>query len=526
VRGFGATALLLVLSCSGRIWEPAPAPTPAGDALPRRIALLTNAELAASIQTLAALAQPPPVTIVASSARGLLGPEWIQVTAPAAYQYWETAHLAAIAARQSRPVLFDCPAGDEAACAPTTIEAFASRAFRRPLIEDELGDLLQVYQSERDAGGTYADGIEAVVEAVLQAPSFLYRTELGQPDADVYRLTAFELAGFVSYFLTGNLPDDALWQAASAGALSTEAELQQQVERVLRTPAAQTHLTSVLMRWLRADDVVLVEKASPDFTPALAQSMREETERFLHDTLWNGDGTLAAMLTSERLRVDPRLAAHYQVDYPAGATGWISVEAPRDQRAGLLTQGSLMSRLSGVSDSSVVRRGLFVARDLLCLKISPPGAGVVEAAAGALAALPDERARSDYRRQTRPCSACHTTLDPYGLIFEPYDELGRHRDQLNGAAIDASWNFEAGSTPGRIVGARELATRLSTTPEVQACVARHLAEHALGHELNLDDTSALDAITAQFAQSAGGWPGLLRDLASWPAVRTRRGALQ
>ena len=51
-----------------------------------------------------------------------------------------------------------------------------ARAFRRPLADDEVKALLNMY---RDALPDAQMGLQLIMEASLQAPSFLYRTELG-----------------------------------------------------------------------------------------------------------------------------------------------------------------------------------------------------------------------------------------------------------------------------------------------------------------------------------------------------------
>src|SRR5262245_32876634 len=77
--------------------------------------------------------------------------------------------------------------GDLRGCAATFIDAFATRAFRRPIVDEERTGLLAVYDTAaggKDAQGktigTFADGIQAVIRAVLLSGSFLYVTELGR----------------------------------------------------------------------------------------------------------------------------------------------------------------------------------------------------------------------------------------------------------------------------------------------------------------------------------------------------------
>ena len=61
------------------------------------------------------------------------------------------------------------------------------------------------------ATGGFQGGIQLMLEAVLQSPSFLYREELGAPDPSlpkgVVRLTDYEVASELSFLLTGSMPD-------------------------------------------------------------------------------------------------------------------------------------------------------------------------------------------------------------------------------------------------------------------------------------------------------------------------------
>jgi len=85
-------------------------------------------------------------------------------------------------------------------------------------------------------------GVELAVQAVLSAPSFTYRGEIGAADASgAARLTAHEIASELSFMLTDAPPDDELHAAAESGALSSPDEIASQVERMLGLPAVQRH---------------------------------------------------------------------------------------------------------------------------------------------------------------------------------------------------------------------------------------------------------------------------------------------
>ena len=87
----------------------------------------------------------------------------------------------------------------EAACLDQFLASFPARAFRRPITESERTRLAGIYQVGADAGG-FSQGVQLVIETVLQSPEFLYREELGTLASDpvlprgFVRLTKYEIA--------------------------------------------------------------------------------------------------------------------------------------------------------------------------------------------------------------------------------------------------------------------------------------------------------------------------------------------
>ena len=89
-------------------------------------------------------------------------------------------------------------AAAQTTCAQTFIQAFAKKAYRRPVDATEITNLMKVYA--QGAMQDYATGVELMIQAVLISPSFVYRTELGPstltadatgkfPDTDADRRT-------------------------------------------------------------------------------------------------------------------------------------------------------------------------------------------------------------------------------------------------------------------------------------------------------------------------------------------------
>ena len=83
--------------------------------------------------------------------------------------------------------------------------------------------------------------VTVVVMAVLQEPEFVYRIEVGTPVAGrdgVQRLTPYQLASRLSYFLTSRPPDDALRAAVAGGSLGSSGGVANAVVAVMAATAA------------------------------------------------------------------------------------------------------------------------------------------------------------------------------------------------------------------------------------------------------------------------------------------------
>ena len=85
----------------------------------------------------------------------------------------------------SRRRIFTCrPAGvsNESACAKNIVTALSRRAYRRPATSDEVQTLLGFYKQGR-AEGTFEQGIEMALRAMLTSPAFLFRIERAPDNA-------------------------------------------------------------------------------------------------------------------------------------------------------------------------------------------------------------------------------------------------------------------------------------------------------------------------------------------------------
>src|SRR5205823_4457290 len=172
-----------------------------------------------------------------------------------------------------------------------------------------------------------------VVEGMLQSPKFLLHLEEG-PDC---RFPDYAVASRLSYFLWDTMPDTALLQAAAKGELASAGGIELIARRMLADPRAVQAGGEFFTQWLRLDRVrsaVKDKSIYPEFTPAVAVMMTEETQRLLGDMVWN-DRNFMEALTAGYGFLNPELSAYYGLPAPAGE--FQKVEFPAgSRRAGLL----------------------------------------------------------------------------------------------------------------------------------------------------------------------------------------------
>jgi hypothetical protein len=410
----------------------------------------------------------------------------------------------------------------EAVCVEVFIEDFGRRAFRRPLTEGEREALHLLYDSE--AGEGFAAGIELVLQAVLQSPHFLYRPEFGVEDdagGDVLRLSGWEVATRLSYFLWATTPDDELLDAAASGELDGLDGVMEHAERMLDDPRFEDAVTSFSHQWLGTEALGHFAKDAdmfPEFE-GLRGSFEDETSAFMRAAFANPDADLRELLTADYTYGDAALAEFYGVEFPLGEGEVARLELDPEQRAGIVTQAGVLAVHANENQTSPIQRGVFVRERLLCQSIPPPPPDVNDVPPDP---DPNSTARERFEQHTEDpaCSGCHVLLDPIGFGFEAYDAIGRHRTMDAGLPVDESGELVATrDIDGTFDGAVELAQRLAGSEEVSDCFASLWVEYGIGRSRQDADACSVDAVTEHFAASDGNLRALLLGVVASDAFR-------
>jgi hypothetical protein len=441
-------------------------------------------------------------------------------------RYFDAAGKLATAAVTKLPTLLPCDpnAMGEAVCLDKFLDTFARRAWRRPLEASERENLKKAFADGKTT--TFAEGIEAVVQVLLMSPQFLYRVELGKPvpGGKNLALTPHELASRLSYTLWGTMPDDQLFAAADGGKLVSRDDVRAQAERMLADPRAKGVLTRFADLNFHLDEIAEVDKDAdifPDFTDALREPLRQETQRLVDKVVWQGDGKLNALLTAETTFVNGTLAKYYGM---TGVTGDDYKEVPveKGKRIGILGHAGILA-VTGIPDdglTALVFRGIYVRERLLCQPLGDPPPN---AASESPPFTPTTTARewSEARQGKANCGACHRMIDPVGFGLENFDGAGRWRDMDRGKPIDSRGELSNTDVDGAFSGVVELAQRLGRSQTVSDCMATQWFRYGYGREETADDACTLGTLRTAFSKSGGNLRELMVALTQTDAFMFR-----
>lgn len=350
---------------------------------------------------------------------------------------------------------------------------FGRRAWRRPLTDEEAA---------RFAGL----GAEATVAAMLASPNFLFRAELGRADAHhagVRRYDGYDMASRLSFLLWQTTPDDALLDAAAAGALDNAAGVRAAAARLVASPRARAAL-------LRFFDEDLGLDAIDTLGPRGA-AMRSELEQAIETMVFDEQADVRGLLDLHGASVEP-------------------------QRVGLLGFAGILALGAHGSDSSPTLRGRFVRERLLGQIVAPPPPGADVSAASAFGgAHQTMRDRLAAHRADPACAGCHAQMDPLGLALEHFDGNGAWRDDDRGLPIDTRSDLDGIPFDGEA----QLSALLHDDPRVPQFLVTQLARHALGRMDTPGDAAFIAELTRNFAASGYRFLPLVVELTASPHFR-------
>jgi hypothetical protein len=399
-----------------------------------------------------------------------------------------------------------------AECAKKIIDSFATRAYGRPLHQEEKDALFARYDEGVTLGKTmladpkavHLDGLRSAVGSVLLAPQVLTRIESPPaPDFGGERdLDAYELASRLAFMFTGSIPDDELWRLATDGSLKEEDVLVAQATRLLDT-RTDAFVQQFMGQWF---DFRAYDSAAKG---SLESAMYQESWRTFADLVKEGK-PVTALVEPGFTYVNADLAKHYSLvgSFPAELT-----RVDTRERGGVLQQGSWLTASSSPLKTSPIHRGRLVQDRLLCKVVPPPDSTLFEQIQKVSASIPPSASVKERLEQHRnagdACKGCHEYMDPIGLGLEGFDQRGR----LRRAYADSGKEVEVASNLlGKPFGSfGELNAMIAALPDYQTCAAEKLSVYSLRRVVD-GKTPEDAALLSYLGHAEGGKPPSIKEM--------------
>jgi mono/diheme cytochrome c family protein len=429
-------------------------------------------------------------------------------------------------------VVSDNPYGD----AVSLLRRFATRAFRRPVSEDELRPFVALVRQRLDSGYRFEEAMRIGFKAVLCAPEFLFFYETPG------RLDAYALAKRLSYFLVNGPPDDALLAHVAAGDLARPEVLRSETERLLDDARVHRFTSDFVGQWLNLREIEATTpdpKLYPEFDELLRVSMVRETELFFEELLKH-DLSVRNVIDSEFTMLNERLARHYGIDGVTGQEFRRVALPPGSGRGGILTQSSVLKVTANGTNTSPVIRGVWLLRNILGDPPQPPPPNVP-------AVEPDIRGATTIRAQLAQhrtiasCASCHAQIDPPGFALEGYDVIGGQRDfyraisdrlprvvrriregnvqYRRGPDVDAGDVLPDGRRFHNFDEFRQIL--LADKDRVVSCLAEKLLVYATGAPIDPADRPAVAVIVQHIAARGDGLRSLVHEVVQSDLFRSK-----
>jgi hypothetical protein len=427
----------------------------------------------------------------------------------------------------SRERIFTCKpkqGSEEIPCAKKILSALARQAYRHPASAEDVEDLLSTFQAGRNKSD-FEGGIRIALQLILANPEFVFRfeqTPRGVTPGANYRVSDFELASRLSYFLWSRGPDEPLLALAARGRLKDPAVLQQQVTRMLADPRSEALAKNFAGQWLylrNLEDAQPDLFAYPNFNRNLLDAMRRETELFFMSIL-HEDRNVLDLLNADYTFVNENLARHYGIPDVVGSN-FRRVSIADQNRRGLLGQGSILTVTSYANRTSPVVRGKWVLDNLLGAPPPNPPANVPPLKENLEGAKPlAVRARLEEHRSNPACAGCHTMMDPIGFALENFDATGAWRVMDSGFPIDANGKLVDGT---KVDGPVSL--RLALVNHSGAFIStftEKLLTYALGRGLEAYDMPTVRSIDREAARTGDRFSSIVLGIVKSAPFQLRR----
>jgi mono/diheme cytochrome c family protein len=415
----------------------------------------------------------------------------------------------------SHKKIFIC-SDQTAACAREIVENLSQRAYRRPVTQQEVDQLTGLVSLAQRRGDSFDESVRLAVQAILMSPNFLFRVEhdpkpAAGSSAVSHRISDYELASRLSYFLWSSMPDDELFRLAKQQKLGQPEVLEAQVKRMMADSKASALVENFAGQWLGIRDL---DRKPPDpgrfptTDDELLDYMHNETNLFV-TAVFHEDRSILDFIDAPFTYLNGPLARHYGIE---GVNGEAlrRVELTNSQRSGILTQGAILAVSSYPTRTSVVTRGKWVLENLLGTPPPPPPPNVPALKDQDIGTAASLREKMEQHRANPACAVCHLRMDPIGFGLENYDPSGAWRTHDGKFLIDASGTLPGGKS---FNGAKGLEEVLKSESDLFTHnFTEKLLTYALGRGVERFDKSTVDGIVEDVAAHNYRFSTLVMDI--------------
>jgi mono/diheme cytochrome c family protein len=402
----------------------------------------------------------------------------------------------------------------ENACARRILSALATQAYRRPLSNAEIDDLVKYYAQAKGTG-SFQDGIQFGLRRILASPSFVFRPEAEPasltPGAP-YRITDVELATRLSFFFWSSLPDEPLMRAARDGQLKKPDVLAAQVRRMLADNRSASFVNNFAGQWLHLRNLkgkVPNSELFPDFDDNLRQAFQREAELFF-DSIIRDDRSVLDLMNADYTFVNERLARHYGIPNVFGSD-FRRVPLGDETRRGILGKGAVLLVTSHATTTSPVLRGKWVLENLVGAPPPPPPADLDTALkTDPPGSAPKTMREQMERHRTNPvCANCHQVMDPIGFALENFDLVGAWRTRdATGLPLNTADVLTDGTQIDGVVALRQALVR---RPDIFVqTLTEKLMVYALGRGLTSEDMPEVRKVVREAGQKGYRFSALIQ----------------
>ena len=303
------------------------------------------------------------------------------------------------------------------------IRRFAERAFASRLTEAELWPYYDASFAALKEQGDFVAAARVGLKAVLGSPRFLMAP--GE-----HANASYAKAAALSRVLWLSVPDAELLRVANDDQLTGKL-LAAQIDRLLSDPKSARMIHSFCNQWLNLREFNKVTpslKLYPLYDDLLNRYLPLETEAYLSHLIQK-NLPVSRLIDSNFSFLNQRLAQHYGISGVVGQQVRKVSFGPDVPRGGLLTMGSILKVTADGFDTSPIRRGAWVSKNIAGNTLSPPPENVkaIEPEHGTDAAT--LREQIEQHKNNAACFACHKSIDPYGFALESFDATGQWRTQ-------------------------------------------------------------------------------------------------